>query len=115
MGRGELTGLLFVLSVVKQADHHAPRFQAPGGTVFAQDDWRKVPGIRVGQTAVFIVIETQEERGVLFRLRRLVDVAVEQPPTLRPRGAGHGPRHPWPPGAGVGARHLSSRALLVLP
>ena len=79
----QLHCFFFIIAVMEQANHRASGFQAADRAVGRQNNGRKMAGIGIGQPVFLVVIETQEKRGVLFRLRALKQMPVQKPKHLR--------------------------------
>ncbi len=79
-----------------------------------------MPGVGVGQAALLVVIEAEEQGGVLLRLRGPVEMTIQEPEHLRRRGSdsdnARGPRgqaHVRSISGGRAGPHRSHLLLLV--
>src|SRR6516162_9789879 len=67
----EFHGLFFVVAVREKTHNGAAVIEPADGTIAREDNRRKVAGVGVGQAVLNVVIESETERGVFFRLSAL--------------------------------------------
>src|SRR5262249_5391705 len=77
----------FLIVAIREEPHHgASLVQAAHGAIARENDRGKMAGVGIGETVFDVVIKTQEQGCVFFRLGALEEVAVQQPQHLRGRG-----------------------------
>ena len=64
--------------MIEQADHSTSTLQSTQRPIFGQDDRRQVAAVAIGECTFVAIVDAQEQGGVFFRRRALVELVIQQ-------------------------------------